>query len=191
MGEPQRAIQWLDMAMPLAKISGDIWTMAFALNNYGEVARAQGEFEKAEGFYRRTEELYAQADAKGDQARLVHTFGYIAQHKGDYETAWKLFQESLTDFRELGNQRGMAECLAGLAGLAAEQGNHQWAAPLLGAAESQLKAFGGAWWPADRVEIERARERMRAALNDEFETLWAQGELLGIEEAIAYAQTKF
>jgi len=39
------------------------------------------------------------------------------------------------------------------------------------------------------VEIERARERMRAALHDEFETLWAQGELMGIEEAIAYAQT--
>jgi non-specific serine/threonine protein kinase len=187
LGQPDRALQWLDMAMPLAQDSGDVWIMAFAQSNYGEVARAQGNFEKAEGYYQRTGELYAQADAKGDQARLVNTFGYIAQHKGDYQEAEALFRESLADFRELGNQRGMAECLAALAGLAAEQGQHQWAAPLLSAAERQLKAFGGAWWPADRVEIERARERMRGALGEEFETLWAQGQAMGVEEAIAYA----
>jgi hypothetical protein len=51
---------------------------------------------------------------------------------------------------------------------------------LLSAAESQLKAFGGAWWPADRVEIERARERMRAVLKDTFEALWAQGQLMDV-----------
>lgn len=173
--------------MPLAQESGDVWIMAFALSNYGEVARAQGNYEKAEGFYRRTEELYEQADAKGDQTRLVNIFGYIAQHKGDYQEAEALFRESLADFRELGNQRGMAECLAALAGLAAEQGQYQWAAPLLSAAERQLEAFGGAWWPADRVEIERARERMQTALEEEFETLWAQGQKMGVEEAIAYA----
>jgi tetratricopeptide (TPR) repeat protein len=190
LGDPDQAIQWLDMAMPFLKEGGDIWSIAFGLNNYGEVARAQGDYEKAEKFYRRTEELYEQADAKGDQARLVHTLGYIAQHKGDFARAQALFQESLTDFRELGNHRGIAECLAGLAGLAAEQGKHKWAAPLLSAAESQLKAIDGAWWPADRVEIERARERIQSALGDEFEALWAKGQAMGVEEAIAYASTE-
>jgi predicted ATPase/Tfp pilus assembly protein PilF len=189
LGDPDQAVQWLDMAMPFMEQSGDIWNMAFALNNYGEVARVLGDYEKAEKYYRRTEELYEQADAVGDQARLVHTFGYIAQHKGDYENAQALFLESLSDFRKLGNHRGIAECLAGLAGLAAEQGQHEWAAPLLSAAESQLKAFGGAWWPADRVEIERAQERMKSALGDEFEALWAQGQAMNVTEAIAYAST--
>jgi tetratricopeptide (TPR) repeat protein len=161
--------------------------MAFGLNNYGEVARVQGEYELAEDYYRRTEELFEQADAKGDQARLVHTFGYIAQHKGEYAKARSLFLESLDDFRELGNHRGIAECLAGLAGLAAEQGKVEWAAPLLSSAESQLKAFDGAWWPADRVEIERARDRMKAAIGEEFDQLWAKGEAMSAEEAIVYA----
>jgi predicted ATPase/Tfp pilus assembly protein PilF len=187
LGQPQQALQWLDTARPLAWESGDIWVMAFTLSNYGEVARAQGEFDKAEGFYQRTNELYAQADAKGDQARLVNVFGYIAQHKSDFDEAEELFKESLADFRELGNQRGVAESLAGLAGLAAEQGQHQWAAPLLGAAESQLKAFGGAWWPADRVEIERTLERLHVALDDQFDILWAQGQAMDVEAAIAYA----
>ena len=147
--------------MSFAKEVGDPWLMAFALSNYGEVARIQGDYDKAEQFYRQTAEWYEQADAPGDQARLVNVFGYIAQHKGDFEEAETLFFEGLNDFREFGNQRGIAECLAGLAGLAAEQGQHAWAAPLLGAAENQLKATGSAWWPADRPEIERARERLQ------------------------------
>ena len=54
-------------------------------------------------------------------------------------------------FRRLGNRRGIAECLAGLAGLKAQQGQTEWGAILLSAAESLLKAKGNAWWPADRV----------------------------------------
>jgi tetratricopeptide (TPR) repeat protein len=186
LGDASQALAWLDTAMPLLKAS-DIWNMAFGLNNYGEVARSQGDYDKAEGFYQRTRELYEQADAKGDQARLVHTFGYIAQHKGNFLEARALFLRSLHDFREMGNHRGIAECLAGLAGLAAEQGKHEWATPLLSAAESQLKAFGGAWWPADRVEIERARNRMQSAVGDRYEAFWEQGKSMNVEEAIAYA----
>ena len=119
----------------------------------------------------------------------MQSLGYIAQHTGNFEEARLLFLESLTDFRELGNHRGIAECLAGLAGLAAEQGQNEWAAPLLGVAESQLKLIGGAWWPADRVEIERARYRMESALGDQFEVLWNQGQTMGPEEAMAYAST--
>ena len=117
----------------------------------------------------------------------MNVFGYIAQHKGDLEEAKALFYEGLNDFRELGNQRGIAECLAGLAGLAAEQGKGEWAAPLLSAAESQLKALGSDWWPADRVEIERARDRLQSTLQDEFGTFWAKGGTMSLEEAVAYA----
>jgi len=187
MGNPAEALQWLDTALPLLKQTGDIWNMAFGMNNYGEVARVQGDYEKAEAYYKKTQALYEQADAKGDQARLVHSFGYIALQKGEFDEARSLFQKSLEDFRKLGNHRGIAECLAGLAGLAAEQGNAAWAIPLLGAAESQLTDIGGAWWPADRVEIERARELMHSAVPERYEDLWRQGQSMTIEESLAYA----
>ncbi len=190
LGDSAQSIKWLDIAMPFMKNSGDPWNMAFTLNNYGEVARAQGDYDKAEGYYRQTEEYYAQADAKGDQARLVHTFGYIAMHKGDFEEARALFEQSLRDFRELGNHRGIAECLAGLAGLATQQGEYGWAAPLLSAAESQMLAQDGAWWPADRVEIERARAQLKAVLGEKFEASWSQGQSMGVDEAIDYASTR-
>ena len=37
LGQASEAISWLDMAMPLLNASGDVWNMAFGLNNYGEV----------------------------------------------------------------------------------------------------------------------------------------------------------
>ncbi|MGA9531431.1 MAG: tetratricopeptide repeat protein, partial [Anaerolineales bacterium] len=174
LGDPEQALGWLETAKPLLNATGDIWTMAFGLSNYGEVARAQGDYEEAEDYYLRTEALYQQADSKGDQARLMTCLGYIAQHKGDRERAHSLFLDSLREFRKLGNQRGMAECLAGLAGLAAEGGAQDWAAPLLSAAEARLHDIDGVWWPADRVEIERAKERLQAGLAGEFAPLWAQ-----------------
>jgi predicted ATPase/Tfp pilus assembly protein PilF len=187
MGNPTEALQWLDTALPLLKQTGDIWNMAFGMNNYGEVARVQGDYERAEAYYKKTQALYEQADAKGDQARLVHSFGYIAMHKGQFDEGRSLFQKSLEDFRKLGNHRGIAECLAGLAGLAAEQGKAAWAIPLLSAAESQLTDIGGAWWPADMVEIERARGLMHSAVPERYDALWQQGQSMSIEESLAYA----
>lgn len=186
LGDAGEAMKWLDMALPGMKASGDDWIMAFGFTNYGEVARVLGNFEEAEEYYRKTQELFIKEGANGDQARLVNVLGYIAQHKGDLEEAGRLFRQSLRDFRELGNQRGIAESLAGLATLAVVQGKDKWAAPLLSAAESQLFAFGGVWWPADRVEIELARERMRTALGDDFEAHWEMGQTMGIEDAMVY-----
>lgn len=187
LGDAQQALSWLDTAFPLMNESGDIWNMAFALSNYGEVARAQGDYEKAEELYRRTESLYKQADSKGDQARLITVLGYVAQHKGEFAEAHEMFLESLREFRKLGNPRGLAECLAGLAGLAAELGEHEWGAPLLSAAEARLDEIDGVWWPADRVEIDRAKERLQAGLGEAYEGLWKRGESLTLDEAIAYA----
>jgi hypothetical protein len=118
----------------------------------------------------------------------VHTFGYLAQHKGEYEKAQALFAESLKQFRELGNKRGMIECLAGLTSLASELGEHEWAAPLLSAAQAQLTSFGGAWWPADRVEFEATLARLQSALDEQsLELLWTGGRGMSLEQAIAYA----
>jgi tetratricopeptide (TPR) repeat protein len=175
------------MARPIQEASGDPWSMAFVWSNYGEVARANGDFAQAEEFYRQTAEYYEIADAKGDQARLVCVFGYLALHKGNYAEASQLFHESLEDFIELGNQRGIAECLAGLAVLFVEQEHFARGATLLSAADRQLKEFGGAWWPADRVEIDRGRTQMKKALGDQFADRWSEGQAMGVKEAITFA----
>jgi hypothetical protein len=82
----------------------------------------------------------------------------------------------------------MAECMAALAGLKARQGNAKWGAIMLSAAESALKVTGGAWWPADRVEVDANQEFIRSALS-EAELMEAQKEGWGmtLEQALAFA----
>jgi predicted ATPase/class 3 adenylate cyclase len=188
LGDFEEAQTRLDQAMPIVNAIGDTWQMAFALNNYGEVARAQQDYAQAEKYYHQTKDLYREADALSDQARLVHTMGYLALHKGESERARDLFDQSLTHFRELGNKRGIAECLAGISAVAAQEGRAAWSAPLLGAAQALLTSFGAAWWPADRVEVDRTRSRLHAALGEgRFEQLWAEGQAMSMSQAVAYA----
>lgn len=188
MGEREQAWAFLTKAWPAAQRQGDPWLVAFTLNNFGEVARAQGNYELARGYYEQADEYFRRADAVGDQARLIHTMGYMALHDGDTARAEALFRESLAAFRKLGNKRGMTECLAGLAAVGATTGRAAWALMLLGAAHAQLAQSGAAWWPADRVEVERTRNLMMTALDgEEFARIEEQGRALGLDEAMTYA----
>ena len=91
-------------------------------------------------------------------------------------------------FRRLGNRRGMAECMAGLAGLKARQGKAEWGAVMLSAAESVLKVTGGAWWPADRVEVEANQKFIRSALGAaELSAAQKKGRAMTLEQALAFA----
>ena len=62
---------------------------------------------------------------------------------------------------------------------------------MLSAAESVLKITGGAWWPADRVEVERNREMLQSALPaDEFTKAWKTGGAMNMDQAIAFASNE-
>jgi tetratricopeptide (TPR) repeat protein len=163
------------------------WGLSFVLNNLGEVARVKGNYEEAYGYYKESEALLRATGDKGDLARLVHTLGYIASHKGDDGQAEAQFRESLAMFRRLGNKRGIAECIAGLASLRAKQGKSKVGAQMLAAAEALLGESGAAWWPADRVEVDRTRALLESALEkDEFTELWTTGQSMTLDQAIAF-----
>jgi tetratricopeptide (TPR) repeat protein len=188
LGQYDQALNWLRTARPIAESLGDPWLLAFNLNNFGEVARTQEDYELARTYYKRSEALFREADAVGDLARSVHTRGYLALHEGDGSRAEALFHESLTIFRRLGNKRGMAECLAGLAAVGVGDVRASWAAVLLSAAEAQIAASGAAWWPADRVEIERTKRQLAETLGEaEFDRLKVQGQGMDLAEALELA----
>jgi len=188
LGHIEQARAYHEEALVQARAINENWIISFALNNLGEVARTQGQFELARKYYEECETLLRTTGDKGDVARFVHNLGYIAQHEEDFELAESQFRKSLRMFRKLGNRRGMAECMAGLAGLKAQQGQVEWGAVLLNAAENLLKISGGAWWPADRVEVERNQAMIRTALGEaEYAAAQKKGAGLTLEQALAFA----
>jgi non-specific serine/threonine protein kinase len=191
LGNTEQARILHEEAQSEARTLNDNWLLSFALNNLGEVARVQGRHDLARKYYEESDSLLIDSGDDGDKARFVHNLGYIAQHEEEFELAEAQFRKSLAMFRRLGNRRGIAECLAGLAGLKARQGQIEWGAILLSAAESILKITGGAWWPADRVEVERNREMMKSALGaDEFAKAQMTGVAMNIDQAIAFASNE-
>ena len=78
--------------------------------------------------------------------------------------------------------------MAGLAGLRARQGQAEWGAIMLSAAEATLKSTGGAWWPADRVEVEANQEILRSMLSEtDLAAAQAKGSAMTLEQALAFA----
>ena len=188
LGNTEQARILHEEAQGAARTLNDNWLLSFALNNLGEVARVQGKYDLARKYYEESDSLLTDSGDDGDKARFVHNLGYIAQYEEEFDLAEKQFRKSLKMFRRLGNRRGMAECMAGLAGLKARQGQTEWGAVLLMAAESLLKTAGGAWWPADRVEVERNQEMIRTALGDEkWITVQQKGAAMTLEQALAFA----
>jgi predicted ATPase len=192
LGHPELARAWLDEALGKARALGESWVLAFALNNLGEVARTQGQYDRARTYYEESEALLRSTVDTGDLARSIHSLGYVIQYEGDYPRAETQFRNSLAMFRQLGNRRGIAECLAALGGLKARQGQPQWGATMLGAAETLLQVTGGAWWPADRVEVERNRDLVRSALDEaELKTAYEKGQAMTLEQALTFASSGF
>jgi len=190
LGDLEQARALYEEAAVRARAFGENWVLSFALSNLGEVARLQGQYDLAGKYYGECEALLrAIGDTDtGDLARFMHNLGYIAQHEGDFPRADSQFRKSLTIFRRLGNRRGIAECLAGLAGLKARQGEAQWGATLLSAAESLIQSTGGAWWPADRLEVEANQEIIRSALSEpELTAAQKEGQAMTLEEALTFA----
>jgi tetratricopeptide (TPR) repeat protein len=188
LGHPGRARAYHEEAYREALAIGENWILSFALNNLGEVARTQGQYDLARKYYDECVALLRDTGDNGDLARFVHSLGYVAQHEGDYERAESQFRKSLKMFRQLGNRRGMAECMAGLAGLKARQGQAEWGAVMLSAAETVLKFTGGAWWPADRVEVEANQDYIRNALGEaQLAAAQAKGRAMTLEQALAFA----
>jgi predicted ATPase/Tfp pilus assembly protein PilF len=191
MADPTKAQEYLESANTIGREVGENWLISLILNNYGEVARVQGEYQRAKELYEESESLLRSMGDKGDLARLVHNLGYVDLHMGNQERAEAQFHESLAMFRKLSNQRGISECMAALAGLWAERGSHREAATLLGAAEAQLTAIGGTWWPADRVEFQRNYQYVQEQLGeDEFREAWDSGQAMTLAEALNFLAEK-
>jgi predicted ATPase len=192
LGDPDEARGWLERALKLSREIGDGWTISFALNNLGEVSRVEGDYDQADAYYAQSEALLREMGDHGDLARLIHSRGYTALHAGDEAGAEARFLQALSMFRKLGNQRGIAECLTGLAGLCAARSRPELGAQLLGAAHALMDRAGAAWWPADRVEIERSRRTIQNALNAQgFDEAWSTGEGMSLDRAVALVLSEF
>jgi hypothetical protein len=87
--------------------------------------------------------------------------------------------------------RAIAECLAGVVGVAEAEGRPERAARLLGAAAAILEANDMPLPAIYQPDLERISDTVRAQLDEAtFEAAWAEGRAMALEDweqAVAYA----
>ena len=175
-------------SLTLYQKQGNTSYIAENLNRLGDLARLEGDYARATELYEESLARLRQIKDHLGTASGFHKLGYVAQHRRDYPTAQKVFTESLTQQQKLGNKQGIAECLAGLAGLAVALEEPERAVRLFGAARALLDAIGAPLAPADRAEWERDERIARAQLDGAtFNAAWAKGQKMTLDKAIDYA----
>jgi hypothetical protein len=85
----------------------------------------------------------------------------------------------------LGDTVGSADCLAGLAGVAAAQNQPARALRLWGAAEAMREAIGARLPPMDRAVYEPLLQIARSQLGSAHSSIEAEGRRLNTVEALA------
>jgi predicted ATPase/DNA-binding SARP family transcriptional activator len=159
------------------------------LNGLGDLARYRGDFEEAGRLYTESLELYRAMGDRDEIPSMLHNLGYVEHHRGDGARALALFQEALAMQCEMGNQPGIAECLAGIAGVLGVQGQARQGARLLGAAEALRESADAVQWLANRIEYSSTLELFRQSLEPSaLAAAWEEGRRMTLEGAVSWGR---
>jgi hypothetical protein len=189
-GDPTSARAYLDESANLARLTGDTWSLAMALGELGDLERVQGAHDRAGVLYAESLALHESLQVDGSPS-LVHNLGYVALAQHETSSAAAHFTDALHQFSWRGDRRGIAECVIGLASVAAAQGEAVTAARLFGAGQAALEALGTQLWPSNRPDYEHWVARTQAELSASvFESVWSEGRMLSLNAAVACALSR-
>jgi non-specific serine/threonine protein kinase len=168
---------------------GDDWFAAQLLNQAGDIAREERRYAEAATLYARGLTLLERCeDSAAVLPSVIANLGFVALRRRETRRALQLLRRALALFRDRGDQRGVAECLAGVAGALAAMRQFDRAARLCGATEASLARSGAELWPANRAAYEQDRAALCAAMGEQsFARGFTAGERLSVVAAIAEA----
>jgi predicted ATPase/DNA-binding SARP family transcriptional activator len=186
--ELDRAFAYLDEMLSLHRQDGNSVGVSLASGGLGMVATLRGDYDRAATLYA---ESLALDRAAGDRPRTGTTLlnlGVLEIEKRDYEQASAYLRESLDVHRDIESQYGIALGLFFLAGVAGKRQRPERSARLYAAGASVLRAIGTEVEPSARTGIDQHLAAARAQLDPvAWQTAWADGERMPLEDAIDYA----
>jgi tetratricopeptide (TPR) repeat protein len=206
-GDDQRAMQWYEAELAFGEKKQLEISRIFARDGLGKVAWVQGNHEVAAKRFEEALRMSEKAGYKTAMLLALYGLGRVALSQNDYYSAGEFFTQAsqirlpetseitLPATNELSSwislkTYGVATAypLEAFAVLAAAQDQMERAARLLGAVESLSVSIHFEMSAKERAEHDQAIVSARAALGEEaFAAAWAEGRVMTMEQAIAYA----
>jgi predicted ATPase len=186
-GDPAAARTHFEESLRLFQKQGDVLYASSVLITLEVIASILGNEEMARSLYQQLQPLMQQARNRGALGLFLITIGDMWLHRWRDEQQAKVhYKESLSLWRDLqrvDNGLGIVKALAGLAEVAAAQGQAERVGQFFGAADSLL--------PSASIYREDVNRRVTAARADldtaTFEAGWAAGQAMTVEQAITLA----
>jgi adenylate cyclase len=183
-GDFAAAQAFYEESLALFREMGDKANIALNIINQGLVANALGNYILARERFAEAFELGKEIDDKGHMANAQCGLGLVnvAEHKLE---ARENFVSSLRLSQEMGMKLRQTSNLIGMAGLALQEGNPEFAAQLLGAVESAAKALNAEMEP----ELKPFHAHTLAAIHEQlgdvaFQSAREKGAMWSLEEAV-------
>ncbi|MCW3055054.1 MAG: hypothetical protein JWN14_4224, partial [Chthonomonadales bacterium] len=118
----------------------------------------------------------------------LHSLEVHAYASGDLASARGLHEESLGLFRELGDRRGGAVSLGGLAAVMLAQTEIQKSVRLWGAIHVLRESLGTPRPPPEQEKYDQLAAQARLTLGEDvFTVVWGEGQTMTWEQAVAIA----
>lgn len=151
MGKFEKATRYFQKGLDATQHADLPEEEAGLLNGLGEVARSQGQFDTARSYFERALTISRIIGNLWIAAHILDNMGHAAYSQGQYEAARRHIRESMEASIALGDERGIAMCLEKLAGIALKRSQPEYAATLLGVADSLRKAKNT---PVEGMDVE-------------------------------------
>jgi predicted ATPase len=126
--EYDRAGDWLNKSLVLAREEGEPLSLASTLNRLGTLMAYSGKQELGMPLLREALSLQRGLGDKEGMSRTYNNLASMALHLGDLDEAVQLYSDSLTLFRELEDRWSQAMVLGNLGHVVRRQGDYEQAA---------------------------------------------------------------
>lgn len=158
-------------------------TIRMPLHLRAAAARMEGRLDEARQLYLQSIELNERIGNEINIAGEHHNLVHVALHSGDRQEAEVRFRLSAEWIFANQNAYLTPYSLLDAGILALHDGDLDRACRLVASAQQIFETTGSIPDPDDRVELDRAVERLRAELGDRFDGLWWAGRALPLDEA--------
>ncbi|MGP3937519.1 BTAD domain-containing putative transcriptional regulator [Nonomuraea sp. KM88] len=149
-------------------------------------ARREGDLDDAEERLNSLLAWHHEVGFAPGTALVLAELGYVAEQRGDAESALARHFEGLTAARTAKDPRSCALVWEGLAGAQNLLGQHDQAARLLGAADAARRSVGAPLPAAERGDCDRITARARSALGEEaFAAEFGRGAEMEVDQCVA------
>jgi tetratricopeptide (TPR) repeat protein len=187
-GNYQEAEKYIALFLPIMG-EGTISLQSGFLNlGMGIGARSQGRFDRAQRHFEEGLRIFIQMGHKGMITGMTSEIAHTQRALSNYTAAKNTYRETIKLYQDYGNRPAVAHQLECFAMIAVVEEEPQRAAKLFAAAEAIRELTGHKRSDEEEAEEAQFMSRLRVMLPEaEFNTLWAKGKSMTMEQAIELA----